>query len=338
MASEAPPFWWQKADWRAALLWPAALLWGPVAARRLRAGRKIAFELPVISVATLAIGATGRTLVAAAIARAAQRGGKRPGLLSAGPQGTSSTPHRVDAHHDLVRHVGGEAIELARVATTVICADIAAGARALAAEGCDVIVIADGRMADRLETDRLVVVADARRGLGNGFVVPAGPVRAPLTALLTRADVIVRLGEGDAADGIVRRAARAARPVVEARIVMPQDLPQRAMAFAAVGDNEGFFAALRRAGVDLAECRGFPDGHSYAEDELADLEDAATDLGLPVLTTRRDLERVKQAGLAGKAFARRAMAVEPELACDPVQALDALVRDAVMDWRNRRAV
>src|SRR5690606_24936948 len=126
--------------------------------------------------------------------------------------------HRVDRHHDLTRHVGGEALELARAAPTVVCSDLAAGARALAAEGCDLIVVSDGRMADRLAPDRLVVVADARRGLGNGFVAPAGPVRAPLTSLLSQAHVLVRLGEGDRADAAVRLAARAARPVIEAHV------------------------------------------------------------------------------------------------------------------------
>jgi tetraacyldisaccharide 4'-kinase len=337
VASEAPPFWWQKADWRGALLWPVSLLWGPVAARRLR-GARVAFELPVISVATLAIGATGRTLVASALARAAVQAGRRPGLLTLGPPGTSSSPHRVDAHHDLVRHVGGEAIELALVAPTVICADALAGARALAADGCDLIVIADGRLADRLRVDRVIVVAEARRGLGNGFVVPAGPVRAPLTALMRQVDAVVRLGEGDAADFVVRRAARAARAVIDARIVLPPDLPSPAMAFAAIGDNDAFFEALARAGVELSARRGFPDGHSYAADELADLEALAAKGDLAVLTTRRDLERLRQAGPAGEALLQRTRAVEPELTFDPADALEALVRDAVLDWRSRRAV
>jgi tetraacyldisaccharide 4'-kinase len=340
-SSEAPPFWWQKADWRAALLWPVSLAWGPIAARRASATRKVDFELPVISVSTLAIGATGRTLIAIEMARAAQNAGRRPGLLTAGPPGTPAAPHRVDAHHDLIRHVGGEALELARVAPTVICSDLPAGARALAADGCDLIVIADGRMSDRLAPDRLVVVADARRGLGNGYVVPAGPVRAPLVTLLRQAHAVVRLGEGDAADGVVRMAARAARPVIEARVELAGDLAgdgRPALALAAIGDNEAFFETLRRAGVSVAVTRGFADGHLYAADELADLEALAAAQDLRVVTTARDLDRLKQAGEAAAPLLRRAVAARPAVTFDPVDALEALVRDAVLDWRSRRSV
>lgn len=338
MASEAPPFWWQKPDWRAALLWPASALWGLVTARRMRRAGPPGFDLPVVSVATLAVGATGRTMLAVALARAAKRIGRRPGLLTTGPAGASSAPHRVDAHHDLVRHVGGEAVELARAAPTVVCADPLAGARALAAEGCDLIVLADGRFAGNLAADRVVVVADARRGLGNGFVVPAGPVRAPLTALLAQAHAVVRLGEGAAADPVVRLASRAARPVIDARIGLPPGLASPALAFCAIGDNDAFFEALERAGVDLVERRGFADGHAYAEDELADLAAVAEARGLPVLTTRRDLERVRQAGAAGEALLMRARAVEPVLSFDPAEALEALLRDTVLDWRSRLSV
>lgn len=339
MASEAPPFWWQKADWRSALLWPVSLAWGPFAARRLRAGRRIAFELPVVSVATLAIGATGRTLIAMELARAARRAGRRPGLLTAGPAGTSATPHRVDAAHDLVRHVGGEALELARAAPTVVCADPLAGARALAADGRDVVIVADGRMTDRLAPDRLVVVADARRGLGNGHVVPAGPVRAPLVAQLRQADALVRLGDGDAADRLVRLAARAGRPVIEARLALPPGLApagRPVLAFAGIGDNDAFFEALARAGVAVAVARGFPDGHAYADDELADLEAAAAAQGLPVLTTRRDLDRLRQSGEAAVPLLARTRAAEPRLAFDPADALEVLVRDAVLEHVARK--
>lgn len=341
MASESPPFWWQKPDWRAVLLWPVSLAWGPIAARRARRAGRVAFELPVISVATLAFGATGRTMIAMELARAAARTGRRPGILVSGPQGASSQPHMVDPHHDLDRHVGGEALELARSAPTIVCSDALAGARALAAEGRDLVIVADGRMTDTLSPDRVVVVAGARRGLGNGFVVPAGPVRAPLTALLAQAHVVVRLGEGDGADRVVRLASRAARPVIEARTRLAPDIAldaRPALAFGAIGDNEVLFEALRRAGVELAVTRSFPDGHHYAEDELADLLSVAEAGGLRVLTTRRDLDRVRQSGNAGAALAAHARAVVPEMSFEPVGALEALVQDAVTDWRIGRGV
>ena len=261
-------------------------------------------------------------------------------MLVSGAPGAASSPRRVDPHHDLVRHVGGDALELASTAPTVVCSDALAGARALAAEGCDLMIIADGRMGEQLRADRRVVVADARRGQGNRFVVPAGPVRAPVTAMLREAHVMVRLNEGDAADRLVRLASRAARPVVEARTRLPAgSVPMRpVMALAAVRDNEGFFDSLRRAGAEIAVAKGFPDGHLYAPDELADLESVAAAGDLAVLTTRRDLNMLRQAGPAAEPLLARTRALAPEVTFDPAGALEALVRDAVADWRARLSV
>ncbi len=339
MATEAPPFWWQKADWRAVTLWPASLVWGRIAAQRMARQKRIEFELPVISVSTMAIGATGRTLLAMALAEAAIDAGRRPGILTAGPRGTSGAPHRVDSHHDLARHVGDEALELASVAPTVVAADAAAGARALAADGCDLVLLADGRVSDRLAADRIVIVVEASRGLGNGFVAPAGPVRAPITSQLRQAHALVRLGSGDTADRLVRLASRAGRPVIDARISLDGAaavVGRRLLAFAGLGDNAPFFAALKRAGAEVVQTRNFVDGHAYAQDELQDLIAAADAQQLELVTTRRDLLRLRQGGEAALAVARRALTVTPQLGFDPADGLQALVRGAIDAHRSRR--
>jgi tetraacyldisaccharide 4'-kinase len=215
MIEDIPPFWWRKAGWQAWLLWPVSLVVGQIAARRLRSRSKESFDLPVLCVAALAIGAAGRTEVAMALAKAAKRMGHRPGLIVAGGSGA---PHLVDLRHDLAKHVGDEALQLARAAPTMLCSDRVAAARALAADGCDLIVIADGQVGERLLADRTLLVVDAARGVGNGHVVPAGPVRAPLVDQFRQVDAVLKLAGGDGADRIVRLASRAARPVYEAAL------------------------------------------------------------------------------------------------------------------------
>jgi tetraacyldisaccharide 4'-kinase len=339
MIEEIPPFWWRKAGWQAAVLWPASLVVGRLAARRLRSRRRESFDLPVLCVAALAVGAAGRTEVAMALARAAALAGRRPGLIASGPSGAFASPHQVDTHHDLPRHVGDEALQLARAAPTVLCADRVAAARVLAAEGRDIVIIADGQVGERIAADLTLLVADAARGIGNGYVVPAGPVRAPLVDQFRQVDAVLRLGDGEGADRLVRLGARAARPVYEAAVVPAgagKLKGRRLLAFAGTIAPGQFFAMVRAAGGGIEVERVFADGHLYADDELQELSDTAAKSDLAIVTTARDAARLAHGSPAAEDLRRRLIVMDTEVAFDLAHVPGTIVGDAVEKWRRRQ--
>lgn len=334
MAGEAPPFWWEKADWRAALLWPASLIYGRLAARRLDRARRETFELPVLCVATFALGATGRTQVAMALARTARAMGRRPGLVVRG----AGNAHRVDAAHDLPRHVGDTALELAQVAPTAIASDRISAARQLAGDGCDIIIVADGQVGEEIATDYCLVVAEARRGIGNGFMPPAGPVRAPLTSQLAFADAVLKLGTGEGADRIVRLASRAGRPVYEAALSPAGETPlagRRFLAFAGIGDPAQFFEAVEAAGGEIVDKRPYGDGHPYAEDELQSIMAAADAAACEIVTTGKDALRLAHSGGAAEQFRPRLVVLRTETEFELARIPETILADALEAFRKR---
>ena len=123
----------------------------------------------------------------------------------------------VDAHSDGAAQVGDEALLLARVAPTIVARDRVAGAQAAAAAGASVIVMDDGLQNASLAKDFTLAVVDGRRGIGNGKVFPAGPLRAPLDAQLARTDALLVVGEGAGARRRHRRRA-AGLPVFHGRL------------------------------------------------------------------------------------------------------------------------
>jgi tetraacyldisaccharide 4'-kinase len=309
-----PRFWWQPRSLAAHLLAPVAALYGAVAAARMRrAGR--AAGIPVVCVGNLTLGGAGKTPAALAIARLLAGEGERPFLLSRGYGGTLAGPLRVDAGTHSAREVGDEPLLLARAAPTVVARDRVAGAAAARAGGATVIVMDDGLQNPALAKDFTIAVIDGRRGLGNGAMFPAGPLRAPLVAQLAATDALLVIGTGKGAaeaDGI---ASAHGLPVFHARLdpdrTALSDLAgKRVLAFAGIGDPEKFFATLAYAGINAPVREAFADHHRYTRTDAARLLARAERDGLHLVTTEKDLARMAgDAGLAALAIAAHSLPV-----------------------------
>ncbi|MCP1198496.1 tetraacyldisaccharide 4'-kinase [Notoacmeibacter sp. MSK16QG-6] len=297
MASEAPPFWWIKGDWRGYAMAPAGWVYGAVAGYRQDRAPRRPVEVPVLCVGNFTVGGAGKTPVAIELARAAGRLGRKPGILSRGYGGNLDRPRLVDPDHDLARHVGDEPLLLARAAPVAVTPNRLAGARLLMEERqCDLLIMDDGFQSARIAIDHAMLVVDAHHGFGNGHIIPAGPLRAPLRTQLRHADSLLVMGEGDAADHVVRVAARAALPIHRARII-PKSSPDLSgkpcFAFAGIGVPEKFYITLEEMGAQLAMTRSFPDHHAFTEDDAAELLADAHRNGLPLVTTEKDAIRLR---------------------------------------------
>jgi tetraacyldisaccharide 4'-kinase len=251
--------------------------------------------LPVICVGNFTVGGSGKTPLAIALAKAAKTQGFKPGFITRGHGGTVKQT-RLANEQDTASTIGDEAILLTRVAPVAIGTDRLAGAKLLAEAGCTIAIMDDGFQSRSIIIDHAVVAVDARRGAGNGFVIPAGPLRAPLNRQMPFADQLVVVGEGEAGDEVVRMAARAAKPVSRASL-NPRNIGkvkgQRIMAFAGIADPEKFYATLRSMGANIVQTRSFPDHHPFSDAELRSLKDDAG--GLALVTTEKDAVRLPEA-------------------------------------------
>ena len=339
MVSEAPPFWWSKADWRAYALWPVSAVYGLIAARRMRRGARAEVPVPVICVGNFTVGGAGKTPTALALGRAAKARGLKPGFLSRGYGGSLDVTTVVDPHHHRARDVGDEPLLLAREGLTVISRKRVDGARLLVREGCDLIIMDDGFQSARLAFDYALVVIDGGRGLGNGHVVPGGPVRAPLAEQMRHASALMTIGEGDAADRLVRRAARAGKPVHTAKLVTigAGDLDgQVVMAWSGIADNEKFFRTVTETGAHLYVTKGFADHHHLSEDEVADILDHADALGYRILTTAKDSVRLTGGPGRSQELKDKSRVIEVEIRFDDPKVPDKIIDAAIASARKRK--
>jgi tetraacyldisaccharide 4'-kinase len=282
-------------------LTPLAMLFrGVVALRRVlyRAGvlRSERLSVPVVVVGNITVGGSGKTPLTIALSKALAAHGWRPGIVSRGYGAGSVAPRAVgaDATADAV---GDEPMLLARTGFPVWVGSNrprAAHDLLTAHPGCTVIVADDGLQHYALARDVELAVVDASRGLGNGWQLPAGPLREPASRLGDM-DAVVRLG-GTSASGSKREFAMT---LVGDRFVRVNARTATATAdafrtgtvhaVAGIGNPQRFFDHLRALGI-AATCHAFPDHHRFTPNELALPEATA------ILMTEKDA--VKCTGFA----------------------------------------
>jgi len=291
-----PPFWWREPGPAARLLAPAAATYGLIAAARLRrTGRRA--SIPVVCVGNLTVGGGGKTPTAMAVARLFLRAGLRPAFLTRGYGGALVGPVQVGASARAAE-VGDEPLLLARVAATIVARDRVAGAGAGARENADVIVMDDGLQNPSLVKDAAIVALDGRRGIGNGCVIPAGPLRAALAAQLDHVHAVLVVGDaGESAHDVIREVQRRNLPIFAGRLepagpVVADLKERRLLAFAGIADPAKFFATLAHAGLTVAAAVDFPDHHTYSSADAARLIARAEREGLQLVTTEKDAARL----------------------------------------------
>jgi tetraacyldisaccharide 4'-kinase len=289
---------WYGPRWMSVPLWPLAWLFRAVVSIRQllhRAGllRAQRVSVPVVVVGNITVGGAGKTPVAGWLARGLALRGYRVGVVLRGYGGSASHLVQVVTAGSDPREVGDEAVVHALGGPHVVVtgADRVAAARRAVAEGAEIVVCDDGLQHLRLARDYEVAVVDAARGLGNGQLLPAGPLREP-PGRLESVDAVVFTQRG----GPTQPALTVRRPLtVTARLTLGDAVnvssgERRALdsfhgravhAAAGIGHPEAFFEALRSAGLEVM-------GHALADHAALDPGRLPFPAGATVLMTAKD--------------------------------------------------
>ncbi len=268
--------WAKLTPWQLILL-PLSILFLLISlARRLlfRLGLRRSYRLPVpvIVVGNLTVGGTGKTPLVLWLVEFLRNHGYHPGIVSRGYASRAAYPQSVSATSDPAL-VGDEPVLLAKRAQCPVWVGKrrAEVARALltARPDCDVIVSDDGLQHYALQRDVEVVVVDGARRFGNGLLLPAGPLREPLSRLESVDAVVVNGGELSSGEYGMQLAGDCFRLLKQAQLTAPVSafVGKRLHAVAGIGDPARFFAHLRKLGLTVVE-HPFPDHHAFQPDEL----------------------------------------------------------------------
>jgi tetraacyldisaccharide 4'-kinase len=334
-----PAFWYRPSSWISRLLLPLGALYGAVAGRRLQR-QGLDAGIPVLCVGNYHVGGAGKTPAVLALAKMLRELGETPVVLSRGYGGRLRGPIKVDAERHVAADVGDEPLMMARTVPVVVARDRVDGVALARSQGASVILMDDGFQNPAIAKDASLIVIDGERGLGNGYVFPAGPLRAPLQAQFERTDALIVVGDGPAAKAVAAAVAARGKPVLSAHL-KPHDgsvaslRGRRALAFAGIGDPARFFRTLRASGVDVVGERAFADHHPFSKGEIETLVAEAKRDGLTLVTTEKDLARLRQAdGLP--AWAKDIVPFAVMLEFDGAQQLRKFVADRLFQAREKK--
>jgi tetraacyldisaccharide 4'-kinase len=308
----------------ACLLWPLSLLFGALAGlRRLlfRLGllRTEGAGVPVLVVGNVIAGGAGKTPVVMAIVRHLQARGWRVGVVSRGYGRNGRDCREVLADSDPAQ-VGDEPALIRRNtgAPVFVAARRIEAARALRQQHPEVqlIVSDDGLQHLALARDIEICVFDDR-GVGNGWLLPAGPLREPWPR---RCDLVLHTGERPAFAGYTGRRALADHALKSDGTQVPlAALAGRPLvAVAAIARPQSFFQMLAARGLTPARCIALPDHHDFSDWSLS------LEPGTLLLCTEKD---------AVKLWRRHPAALAVPLLFDPEPAFFSAL-DARLSWRD----
>jgi tetraacyldisaccharide 4'-kinase len=280
----------------ARLLQPTGWAYGRATALRMQ-GQGERVGAPTICVGNFVAGGAGKTPVALALARMLIGDGRRVAFLSRGYGGPERVePLLVEADAHTAATVGDEPLLLAKLAPCWVGLDRVRSAQSAVEAGANVLILDDGLQNPGLAKDLAFAVVDGESGFGNGLCVPAGPLRAPVSAQLPFVQALIVLGGDDA--GASRIGALApGKPVIRASLE-PDALAaapligREVVAFAGIARPEKFYATLRRVGAQLVATRDFPDHHPYTAGEIEALIEEAGRRGALLATTEKDATRL----------------------------------------------
>lgn len=291
---------WQRRGWLARLLWPLAKIFQLLVTFRFGLyvmGYKpqAILPVPVLVVGNIFIGGTGKTPLVIWLVQQLQAAGWRPGVISRGYAAEADSVALVTAD-SAAALVGDEPllIALRTGCPLAVGRDRVAAARALLAAhtAVDVIIADDGLQHYALGRDIEIVLFD-QRGAGNGWLLPAGPLREPLSR--RRDFTVLNAAPGQLVYGVPADALRMLlQPQAAYQLVDPQrQLPLAALAgadlaaAAGIGNPQRFFDMLAAAGLEFAALP-LPDHHAYDAGTFAGISAAR------ILITEKDAVKCRQ--------------------------------------------
>jgi len=288
------PKFWSKENTLALLLIPASWIYRMLGFCRKIFTKKIKFSAQVICIGNATVGGTGKTQLVAWLAKTLKKSNISFVIITKG-YGSSLRGVKKVLENDTPEQVGDESVLLREFGTVIAASKISYATGVIDTIKPDVIIVDDGMQNPSFHKDLIILTIDSLRGIGNGLIFPAGPLRQSLKSSLKIADAVVMIGNEPCKDlKLIERLLLKPKLLIEAKITLKYfgDLGKKYLAFTAIGNPDKFYKTLTDNKINVLVTKSFPDHHFFSSEEIYNLKLDALKNNLQLITTKKDYVKI----------------------------------------------
>ena len=292
-----PEFWYKNdliSKFKTLLLLPFSIIWILLSLIKKNFAKRYKSHLKVICIGNLSIGGTGKTPFSIQTYKILEILGYKPVFLTRGYRGLTKGPILVNKSHNH-KDVGDEALLLSKVGTTIVSSNRCIGAKYIEnlKKNYDIIIMDDGLQNYQLEQDIKLLLIDKKLLFGNGYCIPAGPLRQTITQGLKKIDAIIFTGDGDTKDINLNFINNIQNFDTKLEIKNTFKTKQNNfLAFCALGNPIKFFNTLKKNNFKIVLTKSFPDHYEYKNKDINTLKEEADNRNLKLITTEKDYVKI----------------------------------------------
>ena len=296
---KTPEFWYNKnihSKIKSYILFPLSILWVLIDEFKRHFSKTYKSKLKVVCIGNLTVGGTGKTPFSIYTYKLLKNLGYNPVFLTRGYGGLKKGPLEVNNFHHF-QDVGDESILLSRVGTTIVSSNRSLGAKFIEKHEnkFNIIIMDDGLQNYQLKQDIKFLLVDKKLKLGNGYCLPAGPLRQPIKRGIKDIDKIILTGENQKVEKDLFKSFDI--PVIKSNIKttsLPKIKKEKLLAFCGLANPNKFFDTLKKNGYEISFTKKFPDHYVYKKDDINNLILDANNRKLKLITTEKDYVKITE--------------------------------------------
>lgn len=287
------PKFWQKRNIIAYLLLPISLIYQFLGYLRASLAQPVTFPAKVICVGNCSVGGTGKTQIVMYLAKLLKARNVSFVIVTKAYGSNLKNATIIHQEHTALE-VGDEGVILAKHAAVIATKNIKQIQPLINELKPDVIIVDDFLQNPHFHKDFTIVSVDGQRFFGNGFLIPAGPLRQYPNKALDAADLIFLVGSTN--NKIPNILTPYVNKLINAQIIPSSniDKTKNYFAFSGIGNPERFFSTLKNYGLNITGYKIFPDHYNYLQADLENLYSLAKEHNATLITTRKDYVKLNE--------------------------------------------
>ena len=286
---KTPKFWYSKNSIISILLRPISFLWvlGSILIKK----KPYHFNnIKIIKVGNVVAGGSGKTPTVISIVRKLANSKYQVHIISRGYKGSIKKSTLVNTDIHSYKEVGDESIILSKIAPTWIGNNRIESIKNAQKMGAKIVVLDDGIQDTSIKGDLNLLVFNGLQGLGNGKIIPSGPLREKLSDSIKKCHLSIIIDED--INNIANKLNNLL-PIIKAKINIESEYlnnfkNKNVVAFCGLGFPEKFFKTIKEIGCNIRYKKSFPDHYQYKEKDLKELIDIAIKYNSLLITTEKD--------------------------------------------------